>query len=331
MSSVFPFHDKDLALLPPPQVLEGIDYEQLLARRKNNVNALQPLLLDTSGKPTVMPATLVETDTESYWKIPLDAAAGLYYLDLESDPATRLLQADTYHELLFRQRVNESALATMPAFATGSDLDHIALRYGITRLTVTPATNTTPAVLETDGAFRVRMLLAIEGFARGGSQGWYLFNTLSASGKVKDAHVYSPTPCDITITVLSHDGDGTASAELLETVRTAIHDRHTRVLGDRITIRSAEVLHYSLSADVWMYPGPSSDTVLKAINTAFTRYRAQSERIGHWVAQSGVDAALHQPGVYRAVVTSPALPLQIATHQAPYCDGLTIREVHDGL
>lgn len=327
MSRIFPFHDKDLSLLPAPQVLETLDYENLLAWRKTNVNALQPLLLDATGKPIVSPATLVETATESYWKVPLDAAAGLYYLDLESDPATRLLQADVYRELLLRQRVNEAALATMPAYATGSDLDHIATRYGIARLTVTPATAQTPAVLETDDAFRKRLLLAIEGYARGGSQGWYLFNALSASGKAKDAHVYSPTPCDITITVLSHDGDGTANAELLATVETAINDRHTRVLGDRITIRSAEIVHYSLSADVWLYPGPAAESITAAINTAFTRYRTQSERIGHWVAQSGVDAALHQPGVYRAVVTSPVLPLACGTHQAPYCDGLTLREV----
>lgn len=325
--NTFPFGDKDLSLLPAPQVLDSLDYEQLLAWRKSHVNALQPLLLDASGKPTVKAATLIETDTESYWKIPLDADAGLYYLDLESDPATRLLQADVYRELLVRQRVNEAALATMPAYATGSDLDHIATRYGINRLTVTAATTTTAAVLEADDSFRKRLLLAIEGYARGGSMGWYLFNALSASGKVKDAYVYSPTPCDIIITVLSHDGDGTANAELLATVEAAINDRHTRVLGDRITVRSAEVVCYSLSADVWMYPGPSSDTVLAAINTAFTRYRAQSERIGHWIAQSGVDAALHQSGVYRATVTSPVLPLQIGTHQAPYCETLTIREV----
>ncbi len=329
MSAAFPFHDKDLSLLAAPQVLELLDYETLLAWRKSHVNALQPLLLNASGNPTatVKPATLVETDTESYWKVPLDAAAGLYYLDLDSDPATRLLQADVYRELLVRQRVNEAALATMPAYATGANLDHIATRYGIARLTITAATTTNAAVIETDDAFRKRLLLAVEGYARGGSVGWYLFNALSASGKVKDAYVYSPTPCEIIITVLSHDGDGTASAELLATVETAINDRHTRVLGDRITVRSAEVVRYSLTADVWMYPGPSSDSVLSAINSTFARYRAQSERIGHWIAQSGVDAALHQPGVYRAVVTSPVLPLQIGTHQAPYCDGLTLREV----
>ncbi len=251
----------------------------------------------------------------------------LYYLDLESDPATRLLQTDTYRELLLRNRVNQAALATMPAFATGSDLDHIGVRYGIHRLTITSANGDTPAVLESDHAFRKRILLAVEGYARGGSIGWYLFNTLSSSGAVKDASIHSPSPCEIVITVLGHEGNGTASAELIDTVSNHVLSRHNRVLGDHVTVQSAEVIEYSMDASVMLYPGPSADTIMSGIQNAWAAYRTQSERIGHWISQSGVDAALHQPGVYRAIVNSPVLPLQIESHQAPYCTSFTVTEI----
>lgn len=331
MSQVFPYHDKDLSALPPPSVLEPLDYEQLLAERKAQYNALMPLLLDSNGQPTIQPATLVQTDTETFWKVPLNDNAGLYYLDLESDPSARHLQADGYVEMLYRNRINQAALAVMPAYASGDDLDHIALLYGIHRLTVTPATENNPAVLESDEAFRKRVLLGIEGFARGGSTGWYLFNVLSASGEIKDAHVYSPTSCDVSITILSHHGDGTASQALLDTVSEHINSRHTRVLGDRVTIQSAEVIHYTLDATLYLDNGPSSSAVINAVQTAYQAYRNKNERIGRWVTQSGVYHALHQPGVYRAVINTPALPLEITRSQAAYCDAVNLSEVRDGL
>lgn len=326
----FPYHDKDLAQLPAPSVLEQFDYESLLERRKQTLNALYPLVFE-NGQPALKPAELIQTETESYWKIPLNGDAGLYYLDLESDPATRLLQADTYHEQYIRQRINEAALSTMPAYAKGSDLDHIGARkiYDTPRLIITPATDTTPAVMESDEAYRRRLLLSVEGKARGGSPGWYLYHSLSAHGQVKDAYVYSPSPCKITIVVLQHDGIGTASGELIDTVYQYVTSRYKFPQGDRVTVISAEVLEYEASARLMLYPGPSSEAILNAIKAAWETYRAQSERIGHIIGQSAVNAALHQPGVYRALVDSPNLPMAVTRHQAPFCTKLTLTEVDD--
>ncbi len=43
-------------------------------------------------------------------------------LELESEPATKLLQENAYRELLLRQRINEAAQAVMVAYAMGGDL-----------------------------------------------------------------------------------------------------------------------------------------------------------------------------------------------------------------
>jgi phage-related baseplate assembly protein len=41
----------------------------------------------------------------------------------------------------------------------------------------------------------------------------------------------------VVIAILSSDGDGTASAELMATVQAAVNDEDTRPLGDRVTVQ----------------------------------------------------------------------------------------------
>lgn len=328
MSAALTYHDKDLSQLPAPDVVDLLDYESLLEERKSAYNGLQPLLIQ-DGQPVLLEATLVQTDTETYWKVPVDENAGLYYVDLDSDPATRLLQADVYRELLFRNRVNKAAQATMIAYAVGADLDHLAATSGLHRLVVSVATDTTDAVMESDTALRRRVQYVLEGYARGGSQGWYLLNALSASGLVKDAFVYSPAPCEIEITILSYEGDGTASAELLATVRDYINQRYSRVLGDLVTVKSAEIIHYSLSAELFFYEGAGASVVVSEIVAAWSEYRAAHERVGVSVAESAVFAQLHQAGVYRVLINTPSLPVQVSSTQAAYCESVTLYDGSD--
>ncbi len=331
VGQAFPFYDKDLALLPPPEVYQQFDYETLFAQRSASFNALHPLIFE-NGKPVFRQAELVQTENETYWKVPVNGSAGLYYLDLESDPSTRHIQDDTYRELILRRQVLEAALSTMPAYAKGSDLDHIGLRYffGLKRLTIVAATDTAEAVMESDEAYLKRMLLSPEGLAKGGSRGWYVFHALSSSGLVKDVTAVSPSPCRMTLTVLSHETDGTASQALLDTVFAAVTENHAFPQGDLVTVQSAEIVHYALSATVKMYPGAGTALVMQAISAAIADYRAQSERIGHIVDEDGLYAAIRQPGVYHARIQSPsALPLAIGVAQVAYCESINVREVDD--
>jgi len=50
---------------------------------------------------------------------------------LASDPALKLLEVAAYREVLLRNRINAAAKAALLAFATGSDLDHLAAFYGV--------------------------------------------------------------------------------------------------------------------------------------------------------------------------------------------------------
>ena len=56
------------------------------------------------------------------------------YEPLESDPFMLLIEAFSYKEMFLRQRINNSIKATLLSTATGTDLDNVAVFYGIERL-----------------------------------------------------------------------------------------------------------------------------------------------------------------------------------------------------
>ena len=97
----------DLAALPDPQVVEQLDFEQILAERKAYAISLWP-----AAEQAEIAARLA----------------------LESEPLTKLLEENAYRELVWRQRVNDGARALMLAFATGTDLDQLAANVNLTRL-----------------------------------------------------------------------------------------------------------------------------------------------------------------------------------------------------
>ncbi|MBA1636880.1 baseplate assembly protein, partial [Escherichia coli] len=81
----------------------------------------------------------------------------------------KLLEENAYRELIWRQRVNEAARAVMLACAAGNDLDVIGANYNTTRLIITPADDSTipptPAVMESDTDYRLRIQQAFEGLS----------------------------------------------------------------------------------------------------------------------------------------------------------------------
>jgi len=92
----------DLATLPPPAVVEPLDFEALVRDIKADVLARYPEAAEV--------------------------------LALESEPLVKLLEAFAYREMLYRARVNDAARAHLLAFATGGDLDHLAALFNVQRL-----------------------------------------------------------------------------------------------------------------------------------------------------------------------------------------------------
>lgn len=292
------FTSIDLSKLPAPDVIEALDYESILAELLQDYRAR----MEAVGQP--------------------------FTALVESDPAYKLLETCAYRSMLDRQRVNEAARAVMLAYARGADLDHIAANYNVARLVVTPEDATTlpptPAVMESDEAFRARIPLSLEGYTTAGSEGSYVYHGMSADGDVKDVAATSPTPGMVTVYVLSHSGDGSASEQLLERVTASVNAEYVRPMTDNVTVLSASIVPYTVSATLTVYPGPSADTVLTAAREALEAYASATHRIGHDVTISGIHQALHQPGVQNVTLATPAANISVSDGQAAYCSSIDL-------
>ena len=287
----------DLSELPPPEVIAPLDYEVILSDVKAQMVSVYP------------------EDQQ-------DAIAAA--MELESEPLNVIAQVIAYRELLLRQLVNDGAAACMLSHAVSTDLDNLAANNNTERLIVTEATDTTDAEMESDSKLRLRAQAAFEGLSVAGPTAAYEYFARSASGKVADAKASSPAPAEVIVSVLSSEGDGTASAELIATVNAALSDDSVRPVGDRLTVQSAEIVDYEIAATLYFYPGPESEPIADAAEEALQSWLADQGSIGRDVARSAIMAALHVQGVQRVEVQSPPANVVISDTQAARCTSVTI-------
>ncbi len=206
----------DLSALPPPQIIETLSFGDIL----------DELIADFCKRnPT-------------------------YSALVESDPIMIALECAAYREVLLRQRINESAKATMLAYATGTDLDNIAAFYGVVRLESEP-----------DDRLRQRAQLALESLTTAGSEKAYRFHALSASPLVKSASVSSPEPGKVLISILETETDEEEDEEkpaLADVVLQYVSAEDKRPLTDNVIVENAEIVEYEIRAKVHLYFSPSA-------------------------------------------------------------------------
>jgi phage-related baseplate assembly protein len=259
------------------------------------------------------------------------AAGASFTALLESDPVYKILEVCAYRELLVRQRANEAVRAVMLAFATDSDLDHIGANFNVARKVIRAADPTTTppteAVYELDDDYRARIPLSLEGYTTAGSEGSYVFHALSATGTIKDVSAVSPAPGQVTVYVLSTNGDGTASNDELAAVTAAVNADSVRPMTDQVTVQSSTPLPYVIDAELVLYSGPSADVVVAAAVAAAQAYADSVHRNGYDVSLSGIFRALHQPGVDRVNLNLPTGNIPASPGQAPYCTAINVTVV----
>lgn len=253
----------DLNSLPPPNAIEPLSYEAILAAYKA---ALKKGLADI----------LPDWDP-----------------NLESDTIVKLAEAVAARELMLRAHANDVARSNLLAFAIGSDLDHLGAFYGVARRTG-----------ETDAEMRSRTQLKIVGWSCAGAAEHYRYWALSASPEVDDAAVDSPEPGVVRVAVLSREGDGVASPELLDTVRAVVGADDVRVLTDTLQVVAARVRPVDVTAKVWLYPD-TPDAVFQGLAPALSSAVAQKRALGWDLTRSFVTGVLQAGGVYRVDLLTP--------------------------
>ena len=260
----------DLASLPTPAVIEPLSFETIF----------------------------IELQSEFQSRYPDYSAL------LASDPAVKLLEVAAYREVLLRNRINTAAKASLLAFAAGSDLDHLAAFYGVTRL-----------MDETDEALRLRTRQRIIGFANAGGAAHYRYWALSASPEVADVEVDSPEPGRVRISVLAKGEADTVPDAVLDAVRAVVLRDDIRVLTDTVEVVPAELIPVTVAARIWLYPDTPM-AAFDAIEAQFKEALAVQSGLGWDLTPSWVIGELQRPGVHKVELHSPTTDIRANANQA---------------
>lgn len=256
---------------------------------------------------------------------------------VESDPTFKQGEVNAYQLTLAFQRVNDAVRAVFLASAKEADLDQIGAAFNVKRQVIKPgdplAIPPVEPELEDDAAFRERIQLSWAQLNTAGARNSYRFHAKSADTDVLDADAYGPEthnrPGYVDVYVLSRTGDGTAGQPLLDKVNSTLNADEIRPLTDYVTVKSATIANYAVTAELEIPEGPDASTVLNNAIDVLRSYTTLSHRIKTVVPLSAIYASLQQSGVVRVRLISPVADLEAEAGKAPWCTAINVtrREV----
>lgn len=256
----------NLSGLAPPDIIETLDYEAIVKDMRDDLVARFPLI------------------------------AGV--IDLESEPARKLIEAFAYRELRLRARINDAARAVLLASSYGTNLDHLGALF---------ATARQPG--EDDERFRRRIQLAPEAFSVAGPEGAYQYHALTVAPWARDVSAVSPRPGTVRVTVLKAGSTPTPTLEEREAIRLHLRDEAVRPLTDVVEVLPPAVRQTPIIARLTLYPGPDGEVVRQRALTAVTEWAEKNRMLGMNLRRSALFAALHQEGVHSVDLVTPAADL----------------------
>lgn len=280
----------DLSVLPKPAVIEELNYEAILDRQKVKFQELWEAVRAT--RPDLPP---------------YDVSM------LETDPAMIVLQAQSFSEMLIRARTNEAARANLLAFASGSDLVHLAADHGVEKLTG-----------ESDDALRSRLVLADQASSAAGSEEWYAYHARSVSADVEAVAVYRKgTGPEIEVAILATSEDGVASAGLISSVAAVVNSPAVRAVNDVVTVVSAAREVTDIIADVWLLPAAPAD-VSDLLEASLRQAVRQEGGIGFDLNRSWIESRLMVPGVAKVNLMMPLSDVAVDDRTAAVLGTVTL-------
>jgi phage-related baseplate assembly protein len=291
-----------LASLPDPDILERLDVEDTVARLKQDLVRRYP-------------------------------QAGPVIND-EGEPLVKLLETAAFESVNIRSRINIASLGIMLAKATGPQLDHIGALpfFNLPRRIIIEADpSATPPILEvkeSDDEYKARLQLQPLLISAAGQESYYVAKALEASGDIRTANDFSPTPGHVTVALLSRFGDGSVSDELVADVNAYMQPRNRRLIGDVLTVKAARIVPYTVRARLVIGSGPDASEVLASVQPQVRAYAATRHFIGATVAHKIIDASLVVPGVENLQILEPLEDIVTDDESAPFLQSLNIEIAH---
>lgn len=229
------------------------------------------------------------------------AAAQYDVASLEFDPIKITEEAQTYFELMVRDRVNQAARAVTLAFATGSDLDAIASRYpgGVPR-----------QVGETDDRYRRRIWLSPNLLSPHGTLEAYQFWTFGADPTVRDVSAETvPGTGRIIVTAMIEGADPRPTLTQQDVILEYLISQSRKGLTDVISVQAPQITHTKYKIRVWLFPGPDQTSAMASLRTAVLALVERQRWLGFDHMRFAIDGVLAQTGVHHAVIDEPAIDL----------------------
>jgi phage-related baseplate assembly protein len=212
---------------------------------------------------------------------------------LRSDPLNNLCRHAAYGDLLYANSLNDTFRATLLDFADGADLVAQASDWDLT-----------PFTGEADDDLRRRLRERKKG--QGGfSDNWYVRWAFAADPRVADVGIIGDGKGGVTVSILSSDNGGVASADLLAIVNTALNQPLIKGDNDTITVVPAVITIVNITANVWLLP-EAADTEYATAQTALTNDFNAARRLGWDFSTDFAVASLRTSGVSRIVMVTPA-------------------------
>jgi len=210
-------------------------------------------------------------------RAPQSAARLKVSLDNESELLTLALEAFCVRLQTHERKYNARIKQMLAWWATGSNLDARLADMGLERQVLDPgdpaAFPPVPPTLESDDDARLRYYLAPHAPAAGSRMQYrrevftlgerpsvkvqsatpgvvtvsYTFDPDGYAARVKDGNGRRTAPGEVMVTVLSREGDGTPSADLLDGVRRHFARPDVRPETDLVTVQGAQILPYKNS------------------------------------------------------------------------------------
>lgn len=280
----------NLSGLTPPDVIETLDYEAIVTEMRDELVARFP------------------------------AIEGV--IDLESEPARKLIEAFAYREMLLRARINDAARSVLLASSYGSNLDHLAALFATARMQIEDATGA--LVAEDDARLRRRVQLAPEAFSVAGPAGAYIYHALSAAPWARDATAIMTQPGRVRVTLLREGTDPTPNLAERETVRLSLIDNDVRPLTDMVEVLGPEVRRTEITATLTLYPGPDGSVVRERALAAVSEWVEANRMLGMNLRRSALFAKLHQEGVHSVELASPAEDIVLGPTEVYAIDAITV-------
>lgn len=260
------FDNVDLSELPAPDVIEPLDYEAILAAMRDDLVARMPEIANV--------------------------------IDLESEPARKLMEAFAYREMLLRSRINESARAVLLPYARGADLDNVGAMFGVAR-----------GDGETDERLRRRIRLAPEAFGTAGAAGAYVYHALSRAPWARDASACgcrSGRPGIVQINMLAEGDDPVPSRDQLRELSDFFRRPDIRPLTDVVQVLPAWIEPVDIRARLTLYPGPTAAPILEAATARLSAWVESNRMLGGNLRRSAIMHQLHVDGVHSVDLIEPS-------------------------